>query len=291
MSEHLTLPFYTGEFERKKPEVKRGFTARDDRKSFADIQVFNLTQMKSDFDKEKEKLKAYFDPHLIFRIEVNQSVPEEEYTKFLERAGVKVISPSPWGKGYWISLAEDETLDTIKDRLQQYGGVQRYKAFDAIESFSAIPTEEKIGEQLKEAPLREREEAYLDIEIWRMEDSKLQKFLDGFQKLVEAGDGRITDKLVTESLCLLRARIKYSLLNEIIKLREISRIDRPPKPYISLKILSVPLEKLRIEGSPAEKAAAIAVLDSGILSNHPLLEKAVGDEIWGRMDLMDTKVR
>jgi hypothetical protein len=108
----------------------------DDRKSFADIQVYNLTQMKSDFDKEKEKLKPYFDPHLIFKIEVNQSVSEEDYTKFLERAGVKVISPSPLGKGYWISLAEDETLDTIKNRLQQYGVIARYKAFDAIESFS-----------------------------------------------------------------------------------------------------------------------------------------------------------
>jgi len=279
MSEHLTLPFYTGEFERRKPEVKHGFKARDDRKSFADVQVYSLAQIKGDFDKDKEKFKTYFDPRLIFRIEVNQSVSEEDYGRFLERAGIKVISPSPSGKGYWISLAEDETLDTIKNRLQQYGVIAKYKAFDAIESFSTIPPEEKIGDQLKGAPLKEGEEAYLDIEIWRMEDDKLQSFLDGFQKLVEAGDGRITDKLVTESLCLLRARIKHSLLNEIIKLREISRIDRPPKPYINLKMLSVPLEKLQIEGSPAEKAAAIAVLDSGILSNHPLLEKAVGDEI------------
>jgi subtilisin family serine protease len=279
MSEHLTLPFYTGEFERRKPEVKHGFKARDDRKAFADVQVYSLAQIKGDFDKDKGKFKTYFDPRLIFRIEVNQSVPEEDYTKFLERAGVKVISPSPLGKGYWISLAEDETLDTIKNRLQQYGVIAKYKGFDAIESFSTILPEEKIGDQLKGAPLEKGEEAYLDIEIWRMEDDKLQSFLDGFQKLVEAGDGQITDKLVTESLCLLRARIKYSLLNEIIKLREISRIDRPPKPYISLKMLSVPLEKLQIEGSPAENAAAIVVLDSGILSNHPLLENAIGDEI------------
>jgi hypothetical protein len=36
---------------------------------------------------------------------------------------------------------------------------------------------------------------------------------------------------------------------------------------------------LSTEGIPPENATAIAILDSGILSNQPLLEKAVGDEI------------
>ncbi|OQY29535.1 MAG: hypothetical protein B6243_11245 [Anaerolineaceae bacterium 4572_5.2] len=44
-------------------------------------------------------------------------------------------------------------------------------------------------------------------------------------------------------------------------------------------MLNTPLEAVSIGKSPSDNATAIAVLDSGILSNHPLLRNAVGDEI------------
>lgn len=92
-------------------------------------------------------------------------------------------------------------------------------------------------------------------------------------------NGKVTDELRTENLCLLRVKINKFIFNEIIKIREISRIDRPPRPYIKYQILSIPLEELKVGEPPTEDATAIAVLDSGILSNQPLLENAVGDEI------------
>jgi hypothetical protein len=284
MSEHLRLPFYEKEFERRR-QGGGGFKPRENRQQFSDIQIYNLAEIKKDFNKDKGKFKQFFDPNLIFKIKLNQTVHEEDFTKFLERNGIKVISPSPEGKGYWIFLAEDESLEEAEHRLKEYGKMEKYKQFDAIDSFDPIPPEEKIGEQLKNKPLQEDEEAYLDIEIWRMEDEKLKKFLEseenkqGFKKFIENKDGKVTDELKTENLCLLRAKINRSIFDEIIKLREISRIDRPPKPYISYHMLSIPSEKLEVGKSPPENATAIAILDSGILSNHPLLEKAVGDEI------------
>jgi len=278
MSEHLSLPFYEREFERKK-RGGGGLSARENRKQFSEIQIFNLAKIKKDFDGDKEKFKQFFDPNLLFKIKLNQLPDEEGFIKFLERNRVKVISPSPEGKGYWISLAEDESLDEVKKRLEKYGEREKYKQFDAIESFEPIPPEEKIGEQLKDRPLQEGEEAYLDIEIWRMEDERLKKFLDGFENLLRDKEGGITDRLITDNLSLLRVKIDKSTFEEVVRLKEISRIDRPPKPYITWKILSIPLEKLEVGESPSEDATAIAILDSGILSNHPLLEKAVGDEI------------
>lgn len=277
MNEHLKLPLYEGEFERKKRRGG-GLTARENRKQFSEIQVFNLVEIKKNFDRDKERFSQFFDPNLLFKIKLNQTVDEETFIKFLEKDGIKVISPSPEGKGYWISLADDENLEKVKSRLKEYGKNETYKQFDVIESFEPIPSEEKIGEQLKEKPLQESEEAYLDIEIWRMENVRLEKFLDGFKKLITSKNGKVTDTLKTENLCLLRVKINKSVFDEIIKLREISRIDRPPKPYITYKMLSTPLEKIDVGESPPENATAIAILDSGILSNHPLLEKAVGDD-------------
>ena len=278
MIEHLKLPFYEKEFERKKRGGRR-IKAREGRRKFSEVQIFNLGKIKHSFEEDKRKFSKFFDPNLIFRIELNQNVDEEEFKKFLERSHIKVISPSPEGKGFWISLAEDESLEEVKKRLKEYGEKERHKQFDAIECFQPIPKEEKIGEQLKEKPLEDEEEAYLDIEVWRMEDDRLQKFLKGFEELLRFNRGRITDKFITENLCLLRVKINKSTFEEIIRLREICRIDRPPKPYITFQILSLPLEKFEVGESPPSNATAIAILDSGILSNHPLLEKAVGDEI------------
>ncbi|HDH91446.1 MAG TPA: S8 family peptidase [Candidatus Aenigmarchaeota archaeon] len=278
MIEHLKLPFYEREFERKKRGGGR-IKPREERRKFSEVQIFNLGKIKHSFEEDKRKFSKFFDPNLIFRIELNQNVDEEEFKKFLERSHIKVISPSPEGKGFWISLAEDESLEEVKKRLAEYGEKERYKQFDAIESFQPIPKEEKIGEQLKENPLEDEEEAYLDIEVWRMEDDRLQKFLKGFEELLSSNKGRITDKFITENLCLLRVKINKSTFKEIIRLREICQIDRPPKPYITFQILSLPLEKFEVGESPPSNATAIAILDSGILSNHPLLEKAVGDEI------------
>lgn len=276
--EHLRLLFYEEHFERKKQGRGR-VKPRKERQRFSEIQIFNLTKIKENFEEDKKKFSKFLDPNLIFKIEVNQNVNEEDFTKFLERCNIRVISPSPEGKGFWILLAKDESLEEIRRKLKEYGEKERYKYFDAIESFQPIPEEEKIGEQLKEKPLDESEEAYLDVEIWRMEDGRLNSFLEGFEKLLQKHGGRITDKFITENLCLLRVKINKSIFEEIIKLREICRIDRPPKPYITFQMLSIPLEELEIGGSPPPNATAIAILDSGILSNHPLLQNAVGDEI------------
>jgi len=276
--EHLRLLFYEEHFERKKQGGGR-IKPRKEKQKFSEIQIFNLENIKKDFEKDKKKFVKFVDPNLIFKIELNQKVDEEDFRKFLERSGIKVISPSPEGKGFWISLAEDESLEEIKRRLKEYGEKERYKYFDVIESFQPIPEEEKIGDQLRENPLGEKEEAYLDIEIWRMEDGRLNNFLEGFKKLLQEYGGRITDKFITENLCLLRVKINKSIFEEIIKLREICRIDRPPKPYITFQMLSIPLEELEVGDSPPLNATAIAILDSGILSNHPLLQNAVGDEI------------
>lgn len=278
MRDHLKLPYYEGEYKRK-IHGGGGFTSRSDIKDFSDIQIFNLGEIKKDFEREKERFKQFFDPNLIFKIELNQSVDEEGFVKFLERNKIRIISPSPEGKGYWILLADDEKLNEIKRKLREYGKSGKYKEFNAISSFEPIPLQEKIGEQLRDKPLQKGEESYLDIEIWRMEDKRLEKFLDGLKHLIKSKGGQVTDELRTENLCLIRVKISKSLFDEIIVLREISRIDRPPKPYITYQMLSIPLEELNVGESPNKNATAIAILDSGILSNHPLLENAVGDEI------------
>jgi len=227
MSEHLVLPFYIETFERKLTGGG-GFIRREDSKQFSDVQVHKLYSIKDDFKKDKDRLKPFFDPNLIFKLELGQKVEEQSFIEFLDRNGIRVISPSPSGTGYWVLLAEDEDLNELTRRLVEYGEKEKYKEFHAIESFDNIPPDEKIGDQLKQFPLKEGQEPYLDIEIWRMEDSRLEGFLKGFRELLISQNGKVTDQIISENLCLLRAKIKQNTFNEIINLREITKIDLPP---------------------------------------------------------------
>lgn len=279
MSEHLTLPFHETEYERQPRKGGGGFKPREDRIGFSKEQKIKIEEITAGYEKDKGAYEGLFEPNLLFKIEINQPVDEGSFIKFLRRNNIQVIAPSPSGKGYWVLLAEEANLNELIRRLELYGGKERYKDFDAIEGFEPIPDGEKLGEQLRDRMLEDDEEAFLDIEIWRLEDDRMKDFLASFSDLLSKRKGEVADSLLTENLCLLRVRIDGKTLRDIITLKEISRIDRPPRPYISIEQLSSDIEELDIGNRPSENAAAIAIIDSGILSGHPLLENAVGDEI------------
>jgi len=284
MPEHLPLPYYEKEFTLEK---RRGFGSgpkREDKKDFAEIQIYNLNGMQEDHQRNKTKYSEYLDPNLIFRIKLRSSVNEKEFSRFLERCDIQYISPSPTkngGMSHRISLSKTGDFQNIIEKINLYGTESRYEnLFDIIESFEPIPPEDKIGESLVERPLNNGEIAYLDIELWRMESKRLIDAIDGIKKLIEANGGELTDRIITNSLCLTRVRIDQKTLKEILSLPEVSRADRPPHPvYFRQEELRIPLSEIDTGSSPEPDDPAIIVLDSGISSGHPLLENGIGDAI------------
>ncbi|MFH1190276.1 MAG: S8 family peptidase [Candidatus Omnitrophota bacterium] len=297
--EHLELPFYREEFERKKTGRGPRVVIRENTKQYYTQQLSAIEEIKKDFALQKEKFSKYFDPDLIFKIRINQSVDEDGFIQFLGACGIKVISTSPDKQGYWITLAEDEDLQKVERRLKEYCETKKLQTFNCIEPFEQIPVEDKIGEELRAHPLEPGETAHLDVEIWRMEDKRIDEFLSGkgeqkgFEFLLNEKGGKITDRLKTTNLCLLRVRLNKEIFDDIKTLNVINRIDRPPKPYFTAETISIPLEKLDVKEPPNKNATAIGILDSGILASHPLLEKATGDEIavsmLGRKEIREDK--
>ncbi|HIJ07148.1 S8 family peptidase, partial [Methanocalculus sp.] len=285
MPEHLRLPLYGGE----RTLVKgggRGFPRpdREEKGDFAEVQVYNLNQIQNEHQRRKTTFSEYFDPNLIFRIKLQSEISEEELSTFLERCDIQYISPSPAKDSdlsYRVSLAEKGDLQKITEKLTKYGQESRYKNFfNIIESFEPIPPEDKIGEKLAEKPLENNENAYLDVELWRMETSRLKNVLTGIQKIINENGGEVTDKIITQSLCLMRVKIDRAMLNELLSFPEVSRVDRPPHPaYFRPSELRIPLSEVDTGSPPDPGDPAVIILDSGILPGHPLLENGVGDAI------------
>jgi len=285
MPEHLRLPLHEG--ERTLARRRGGGSPppdREEKEGFAEVQVYNLNEMQSEHQKRKAQFSEYFDPNLIFRIELRSEISEEELSKFLNSCDIQYISPSPAKDGslrYRVSLAEKGDLGKITEKLARYGQESTNKTFfNVVESFEPIPPEDKIGERLAERPLVDGEIAYLDVELWRMETSRLNDALKGIEKLLNEKGGEVTDQIITQSFCLMRVKIDKEMLNELLSLAEVSCVDRPPRPaYFRPDELRISLSEVDTGSHPDPGDPAIIVLDSGILSGHPLLKNGVGDAI------------
>ncbi|WP_407282194.1 S8 family peptidase [Methanolobus sp. WCC1] len=276
--EHLGLSYIPDSFVRRPPRFPGGpkKTNKTNQESADDIlQSFN--QLKDDLDKKKKLYPNDLKPHLIFKIETNQDVHEETFKAHLRRAGISIISTSPDKKGFWVAFSADDELNEFRRRLDKHVQEDSYKFIYSIEKFEKISPEEKEGDILKKEPFGKNEISYLNVEIWRMSDATLNVFIMKLNEFIFENGGEVTDLLTKNSFCLLRIKMNWELYNNIIQWPEVKQIDRIPRIKIE-SILSKDIDELFVDAPPSDDSCGVLVLDSGILSNHPLLEKCVAYE-------------
>ncbi len=294
--EHLKLPAFKGNFVRQKQGGRGGFSLPKERvkRSFTQRATQKADELISSFSDLKIKFSGKIDPSLIYEIEINQSVSLDGFEQILSSMGIHVLSVAEGKKGFWVVFSDDANLNQFKNKLLTYGSEDgpKYDFFNAIESFQDIPIENKIGKNLRDKPLGETAD-FIDIELWKMTDPQknetfIQELKNAYTNLLTF---RITDTLSTKSFVLLRIKLTKGIFNEIIELKEISRADRPSIPQFN------PFEFTRPDISdiefnePSENATGILVIDSGVVSNHPMLEKCIGSEEnfqSGETELQDT---
>jgi hypothetical protein len=273
--QHLKLPLFESNVERKKRGGGGGFSLPQGR---------NKAQFAQKAHQQAENLSNVFllsdkiNSSLIFEIEVNQSVSSDGFEQTLASMGIHVLSIAEGKKGYWVVFSEDEELKQFKEKLSTYGSEKgaNYDFFHAIESFDDIPVEKKIGEQLANQPLGNTAD-FIDLELWKMDDPQInEQFIQ--QLKTHYSQFRITDKLITKSFVLLRVKLNKTVFDEIIQLKEIARADRPSTVQFNPFSMMQPNVTDIEFNAPEESATGILVIDSGIVSNHPMLEKCVGGE-------------
>jgi hypothetical protein len=74
--DHLPLPEFRADLERKKSGGGSGYTLPEGRskKAYAQTQIRKAQAISHNFSKLKEQYKGRLDPHLIFEINVNDKV-------------------------------------------------------------------------------------------------------------------------------------------------------------------------------------------------------------------------
>ena len=158
-------------------------------------------------------------------------------------------------------------------------GVRR-TFFDCLESVRSVSREDRMGIRLAHEGFPDEEPFYIDVDLWHPgSDHQARAALQELRQLCSMNDGSVKEDLRTSSLVLARVEVGRKLADELLDLDLVAQVDLPPVlPTVYEAVLDDP-EPPTIQVQPSGTEPTVAVLDSGVLTAHPLLRGWVVDEM------------
>ncbi|MGH3766052.1 MAG: S8 family peptidase [Pseudonocardiaceae bacterium] len=228
------------------------------------------------------------DPELVLVLELNGRLDPE----YAERAGLSVLEIAE--EKVLVTFASDPELTEFLRRCEEYSkgprpgkepGKERpaqfEELFDAVEHIRQLTVDDVLAPDLiavladidGSTPLR------LDVQCWCPEDRvQARQRHEDVHEAVRAAGGEVLDASLRDvvGLSLLRIVVAASRVRELAQVDRIRRIDVLPRPLLRHpEFRSATRESLPLVLDPASTAPILAVIDSGIVSAHPLLAPAV----------------
>ncbi|AJW44660.1 S8 family peptidase [Pseudomonas aeruginosa] len=193
--------------------------------------------------------------------------------------GVEIVSQED--EAVVLAFATEEGLAEFERRLASLardGSVTRKELLYAIEDFDHWTPEDRTGNALREQGFPARAPFTLDIELWPQErQDKRQAMFSAFVAWLQERGIEKLDALQQPSLVMLRVRCNQQQAELLLRHRDVRKVDLPPRLGVSVQLLMTDINQFPAVDPPPADAPAIAVLDSGLTSGHPLLAAAVGD--------------
>lgn len=193
--------------------------------------------------------------------------------------GLEIVSQED--EAIILAFAEEQGLDEFEKRLATLardGSVTRKDLLFAIEDFDHWTPEDRTGAALREQGFPAQTPFTLDIELWPQErPDKRQAMFSAFVAWLQERGIEMLDDLQQPSLVMLRVRCNRQQAEQLLRHRDVRKVDLPPRLGVSVQLLRTDINQFPAVDPPPVDASAIAVLDSGLTSGHPLLAAAVGD--------------
>lgn len=199
--------------------------------------------------------------------------------------GVEFISQE--NKQVCVVFSDEQGLATFAEHLASLGldnteltYKQILEALDGIDSWSA---EDRKSWAVRRYGFPIAERFRLDVELWPIEVAHHPRRIDLYTHfehwLREQGISR-QDTVNLDSLLMYRVEVSLAQAERLLAHRDVRFIDLPPSSGISYQQVNRDINTLPAQlSSPAENAARICILDSGINTNHPLLSTAIAESV------------
>ncbi len=224
----------------------------------------------------QEEIGGY-DERLLLKIRTREGerIPELEALP-----GVEVVSQED--QHVLLAFMDEQAVREVESRLTSLardGTATRAQLFYALEAFDHWTADDRTGPALKQFGWPDGETFLLDVELWPEERrDKREAMANAFAQMLEEQGIGITDRVLQPSLLIFRLRCGRPFAETtLLRHRDVRMVDLPARAGVSVQLLSTDINTLPDPIPPGENAPRIAVLDSGITENHPLLKPAVGD--------------
>lgn len=192
-----------------------------------------------------------------------------------------------------VVYSPDPTLAEFRQRATFYSGPipagQRGPAyggtFNAVEAVDAIPAVNKIGTALRGQgcttvdSVASLPAGFYDIELWDLEDGLEDVRLHRLETLLPELGGELLSQYRGAGLFIARVQADGNCLAELLSERVVATIDLPPEIELppqsasDWNVVNIPPVV-----APPGDAPCIGIVDSGVISGHPILAPAMSGE-------------
>lgn len=216
-----------------------------------------------------------FDDRPLFKLRIGALPPEQIEQGF---PGVEVVSQEEGG--YALAFADQRALDEFEARLAQLadGNAPKYaNVLYALEAFDRWTPEDRMGWALKREGFPTQEAWILDVELWPLSrrDERSAMRLSFAAWLAKQGVS-VLDSVDVADFVAYRLRLSQQQAELLLRHRDVRAADLPPRLGLELGALGIDIQNIR-PSQPNSNVPFVAVLDSGVAANHPLLAPAIGD--------------
>ncbi|MCG6202326.1 S8 family peptidase [Psychromonas antarctica] len=200
----------------------------------------------------------------------------------ISKHGISIIGQQD--ETVYLAFADEKQLNEFNSRLAKLVDGEYISYPDllyAIDKIEAWSTEERKSWAVKQFGFPNEEIFRLDIELWPIGDRgslNRDKLLSDFVAWLKVETISTLDKVDRDSLIMFRVEVTNLQAEKLLNHKDIRQVDLPPKTGIKFSQLNVDVNILPKElNKPPENASLICVLDSGVNTNHTLLQGAIGD--------------
>lgn len=201
----------------------------------------------------------------------------------LQKHGLEFISQE--GKQVCVVFATEAGLAIFQDHLSKLGvlgqNVSYKQILEAIEGIDAWSAEDRKSWALRHIGLPDSEKFKLDVELWPYHVTNHPariRLCAAFEKWLSDNGIKTIHKLNFDSLVMYRVEVSDAQAQGLLNHSDVRMVDLIPQtgisyPQLNRDIAQIPANIPR----PAEDAARVCILDSGINTNHPLLRSAIAE--------------
>lgn len=220
---------------------------------------------------------AGFDERILISIETSGRISSQD----LSRASGDVEIVSEEEDTLTLAFATEEQLEDFEARLNTLAQGQQVtytNVLYALQSFDHWKPEDRMGWALTRDGFPTTDLFVIDVELWPLQQATQSTELrKAFENWLDSNGGESLDSVQQPHLIKYRVRCSRQLADDLLRYRDVRTVDLPPRIGMEQALRLADIQQFGQIPNPPEGAPSITVLDSGLITGHPLLAPAVGD--------------